>query len=330
MPKPLLRRAYDNVVLRVLAYYVILLVLGPPLLRALPAEWLSGGAGLVGAFRDFPLLEGRPEGPAPAAAGALGPTVLLAMLGAVACALPVAWVFILTRQKRGYQQSVVQLLVSLPPIVAGVVVLVKFSLALAFSLAGIVAAVRFRNTLDDSKDAVYAFLAIGVGIASGVDLQVAFLLSFVFAMVQLALWFTDFGRTPAHLEGRMAQRRLERALAAASRTGTFVARLDKELFEHMSPEQLEAAARAVRRKQEEGSPAARILRFRARDGAGTRGRVEPLLEARLKEWSYVGSHDDDGTQVVEYTISLRKRDTADALIDDLKKSLPDLDDVTIT
>jgi hypothetical protein len=60
----------------------------------------------------------------------------------------------------------VQLLIILPLVVAGIVVLVKDSLALAFSLAGIVAAVRFRNTLDDSKDAVYVFLATGVGLAA--------------------------------------------------------------------------------------------------------------------------------------------------------------------
>ena len=90
-------------------------------------------------------------------------TVALAMIAAVLLSLPVAWVYTLTRAKRGYQQSVVQLLIMLPVVVAGIVVLVKYSVALAFSLGGIVAAVRFRNTLDDSKDAVYVFLVTGVG-----------------------------------------------------------------------------------------------------------------------------------------------------------------------
>src|SRR5256885_7014990 len=35
-------------------------------------------------------------------------------------------------------------------------------------LAAIVAAVRFRNTLKDTKDAVYIFLALAVGVAAGV------------------------------------------------------------------------------------------------------------------------------------------------------------------
>ena len=33
--------------------------------------------------------------------------------------------------------------------------------------AGVVAAVRFRNTLRDTKDAVYVFLAVGIGLAWG-------------------------------------------------------------------------------------------------------------------------------------------------------------------
>ncbi len=81
--------------------------------------------------------------------------------------LPVSWVYILTRQKKGFRQSVVQTLIILPIVVAGVVLLVKNSIALAFSLGGIVAAVSFRNTLRDTKDAVYIFLAIGVGLAAG-------------------------------------------------------------------------------------------------------------------------------------------------------------------
>src|SRR5437016_14025548 len=49
----------------------------------------------------------------------------IAMIAAILLILPVAWVYILTRHKKGYQQSVVQTLVILPPVVAGVVTMVK-------------------------------------------------------------------------------------------------------------------------------------------------------------------------------------------------------------
>jgi hypothetical protein len=78
--------------------------------------------------------------------------------------------------------------------VTGIVIIVKTSVALAFSLAGIVAAVRFRTTLDDTKDAVYVFLAIGVGLAAGSQrLGTALLASMVFNAVNLALWKMNFG-----------------------------------------------------------------------------------------------------------------------------------------
>src|SRR3989442_13684879 len=72
-----------------------------------------------------------------------------------------------TKRRSGYDQSVVQTVIILPMTVAGTVILVQNSLALAFALAAIVAAVRFRNTLKDNKDAVYIFLALTVGVPSG-------------------------------------------------------------------------------------------------------------------------------------------------------------------
>src|SRR5438477_10413835 len=113
----------------------------------------------------------------------------------------------------------------LPIVVAGIVVLVKYSITLAFSLAGIVAAVRFRNTLDDSKDAVYIFLATAIGLASAVDLPVASVISLLFNPVALVLWYTDFGRSPSPA-ARLAERRLQRAMGQMSGTATFADRAD--------------------------------------------------------------------------------------------------------
>src|SRR2546429_7531936 len=89
------------------------------------------------------------------------------MLGALALVIPVARVYMLTKQRQGYDPSVVQTVILLPVAVAGIVAVVQNSLVLAFSLAGLAAAARFRNTLKDSKDAVYIFVAMGVGLAAG-------------------------------------------------------------------------------------------------------------------------------------------------------------------
>ncbi|MGH7551943.1 MAG: DUF4956 domain-containing protein [Longimicrobiales bacterium] len=118
---------------------------------------------------------------------------VLVIAGALALALPIAWVARFTRQLR-YDPSLVQSIVILPILVAGIVILVKNSLALAFSLAGIVAVVRFRNTLKDPKDAVYVFLVLSVGLAAGVQaLDVALLVSLSFNLIVLAFWKYDTG-----------------------------------------------------------------------------------------------------------------------------------------
>jgi hypothetical protein len=117
----------------------------------------------------------------------------LVVLGAFALALPVAWVATFTQRLR-YDPSLVQSIVILPIVAAGIVILVKNSLALAFSLAGIVAVVRFRNTLKDPKDAVYIFLVLGIGLAAGVQaLDVALIVSLAFNMLVLSIWKYDIG-----------------------------------------------------------------------------------------------------------------------------------------
>ncbi len=243
----------------------------------------------------------------------------IAMLASVLLALPVAWVYLLTRAKRGYQQSVVQLLIILPLVVSGIVLLVKYSIALAFSLAGIVAAVRFRNTLDDSKDAVYVFLATAIGLSAAVNLPVALVISIVFNVVAVALYFSDFGSAPVELDGRIADRRLKRARQMA-RTGTFVARIDDEVFRHMTRDQLEGVADRARRRahnsEDDGPTNIDELRvtLRTADVAGMRSAVEPHLQDYTKKWRLGAITADDGVDVVEYFVQLKKKSAPDELL----------------
>src|SRR5881394_636197 len=147
-------------------------------------------AGLVG--RWLPLWEGgdlfAPKTPGGAA---------VAMLSGLALMCPVAWAYMRTKPKVRYDASLVQTVIVLPVVISGVVLIVRDSVALAFSLAGIVAAVRFRNTLKDTKDAVYIFLAIAVGLAAGVQsFSVGFVVTVIFLLVVLILWRFDVGSEP--------------------------------------------------------------------------------------------------------------------------------------
>ncbi|HKW41387.1 MAG TPA: DUF4956 domain-containing protein [Gemmatimonadales bacterium] len=118
----------------------------------------------------------------------------LVMTGALALVIPVAWVYMLTKRRHGYDASVVQTVILLPLAITGIVAVVRNSLALAFSLAGLAAAVRFRNTLEDTKDAVYIFLAMAVGLAAGVQaLELGFVVSLFFNVAVLVLWSLNVG-----------------------------------------------------------------------------------------------------------------------------------------
>src|SRR2546422_10649447 len=139
------------------------------------------------------------------------------MLTALLLVLPVAWVYMVTKRRSGYDQSVVQTVIILPMTVAGTVILVQNSLALAFALAAIVAAVRFRNTLKDTKDAVYIFLALAVGVAAGVFAPtVAAVMSVLFNGVVLSLWQFNVGNIYADRLGADRAARLEPHLEAAA------------------------------------------------------------------------------------------------------------------
>ncbi len=291
--------------------------------RALPGHYhravdaLMGGRGLGAAGAAF----GRESRAIPAPDAALWAIAAVAMVSAGLLALPMAWLYTITRRKRGFDQSVVHTLLLLPVIVAGVVVLVKYSLALAFSLAGIVAAVRFRNTLEDSKDAVYIFVATGIGLAAGVELSVAVTLSVVFNVVTLLLFRTDFGRTPARLEGEMAEERMQRALAMANRTSQFVARLDQEVLEDMAPEQLEAVAdRAWKRRGQAGGRSRSECLARVYTSGAPEARVaaEKVLRLMTKRWQLGNASQVAGGEVLEYTVRLRKSVSPTAFLDALR------------
>ena len=98
------------------------------------------------------------------------------------------------RNRSEYDQSLVETIMLLPIAVTSIVIIVHNSLALAFSLAGIVGGVRFRNTLKSSGDALYILLAIAIGLAAGIGaMEIAVIMSATFNFCFLILWVTDFG-----------------------------------------------------------------------------------------------------------------------------------------
>lgn len=185
---------------RVTLYYAALFGLGAVLVFTVPgvAEFATQGPMDVGGFAGLgdsfePIAAPEIVRNQLEVAGRLLSILMVALL----LMLPVSWVYMGTRTQTGFDQSVVQTMIILPIAVAGIVTIVQDSVALAFSLAGIVAGVRFRNSLKDTADALYIFAAIGVGLACGIGaLLVAALVSLFFNLVILLLWRCDYGVCP--------------------------------------------------------------------------------------------------------------------------------------
>jgi hypothetical protein len=311
------------------AVYLVLVSYSPWM-----AEHLSGvpKAAAVGTTLDL-RVDPNPDTPAEAAV-----TALLTMAAALLLVLPIIWVYTFARQKRGFQQSLAQTLVFLPIVVAIVVVLVKHSVALAFSLGGIVGAVAFRHRLEDTKDAVYVFVTIAIGLAVGVQAySVALAASVFYNLVALGLWATDFARAPAPLAQGIAQKRVQMAkdLSGDRRTGEYVAQLDHHLLQSMTPDQLKALAdKALQRNQSltkdlfPDNPPVDVREVAVvvvAAGAGLvpdlRRSIDVVLTQDAKQWRFEGEvAEPDGSVGLRYWVRCRKRLPAAALADSLRRA----------
>lgn len=126
-----------------------------------------------------------------------GPVRLAAScVGALILTIPVSWAYFITSRTTRIDQSFLQTIIILPVVVTGIAMIVLNSLALAFSLAGVVAAVRFRFSLAQPSDAMYIFVGIGIGLGSGIGaLDIAAVISFTFVIVTLVIWKLEYGKT---------------------------------------------------------------------------------------------------------------------------------------
>lgn len=196
--------------------------------------------------------------------------MMIVMVGTLLLSIPVSWGYMAVREHEGFDQSVVQTIVMLPVVVAAIMMIVQHSLALAFALAGVSAAVRFRNTLKDVADATYIFLALGIGMAGGVGkLGSAAVMSFIFIFVSVLLWRCNYG-CPA-------------GDTASGGSG---------------PKDAAADSQALRNG---------VLSVQVTDGGADRSAIENVLNLFTKTWVLDRMEpEQDGGAIVRYRVRLRK------------------------
>ncbi len=114
--------------------------------------------------------------------------LLSALAGTLVVMIPIRWVYMTDGWQKKWNEEVATSLLVLPLVVAAIVYVVKFSLPLAFALAGIFAGVRYRMALKRQSDAYFTFACIAIGLAAGTrSLGIGLLLATFFTFTILAV-----------------------------------------------------------------------------------------------------------------------------------------------
>jgi HAMP domain-containing protein len=141
--------------------------------------------------------------------------LIITLFGVWLLMWPVSWVHRGIHQVSYHDHSLDETTLILPGVVAGIVLVVQHSLALAFSLAGIVAGVQFRRALQDTFDALFILVAIGTGIAAGVKaLEIAAVLTVFFTYATLYVHYFGDGLESDYIARDMERKHALKEAAA--------------------------------------------------------------------------------------------------------------------
>ena len=181
------RKTLFRLIVRITLYYVAVAFIGALLLHLFPQlVSIMPIGGIVDYSTDpFVSIEQMEIEPDEAKAAfswlTQAASLVLAMTITLIAMIPVAWLYKAIHEGHEHDHSIDETALVMPAVVAGVVTVAQQSLALAFSLAGIVAGVRFRRALSDTFDTLFIFVAIGVGLAAGVGaVEIAIVITMFF------------------------------------------------------------------------------------------------------------------------------------------------------
>ena len=113
---------------------------------------------------------------------------------ALLCGIVIAYLYRLTYNGTSYSSSYVQSLVAFAMITTIVIMVIGNNLARAFGLVGSMSIVRFRMAIKDTRDIVFIFFALAIGMACGVGQHMVAVLATIFiGIVILILSHGQFG-----------------------------------------------------------------------------------------------------------------------------------------
>lgn len=164
-------------------------------------------------------------------------SIILALLLSFALGQALAWLYLWTHGGLSYSRAFTQSLILLTVVVAVVMFVIGNSIVTAFGLLGALAIIRFRNVLKDTRDTVFVFFSLVLGMALGSQrFLIALLGMAAFIIIVAYLRFTSFGsqgRYDGHLTLQVAAGGQD---AASELIGRYCRSAKKMSAHHSGPE----------------------------------------------------------------------------------------------
>jgi hypothetical protein len=126
-------------------------------------------------------------------------SIILSLLVSFVLGHLLAWVYYATHSGLSYSRSFVQSLILMAVVVSLVMVVIGNSIITAFGLMGALALVRFRNVIKDTRDVVFVFCAVVIGMAAGSQrYAVAIVGTVALCAIAIYLHVSTFGSHCSH------------------------------------------------------------------------------------------------------------------------------------
>lgn len=126
-------------------------------------------------------------------------SVILSLVLAFVLGQVLAWVYYFTHSGLSYSRTFVQSLILITIVVAVIMAVIGNNIVTAFGLMGALAIIRFRNVVKDTRDIVFVFSVLVVGMAAGSQRYAIAIVGTAFlSIVTIYLHLTHFGSHRPH------------------------------------------------------------------------------------------------------------------------------------
>jgi len=124
--------------------------------------------------------------------------VLFSLFLAIVIAFMISQIYKFTHRGLNYELTFMSTLVVLSPIIAVVMLFIRGDLVLSIGLIGSISIIRFRTPIKDTRDMVFLFWVISVGLGCGTyNWNVVILSTFIISVVIILLHYLKYGQTKA-------------------------------------------------------------------------------------------------------------------------------------